>query len=366
MKIFEEGKAKIYVFENVFYNPLAKLSRDIGVAFLAEIGKLMKRKLKVCEPLAATGIRAIRYFLETNTIERITINDVLPIAYDNIMKNLELNKIEKDAQVFCKDANLLLNENAKKGSRFDFIDIDPYGSPMPFIQSATRALAHKGYLAITATDTAALCGVAIKACIRKYMAIPLRNEFMNEVGLRILIGAAIKNAAINEVALEPVLAHSTMHYMRVYLRYYVSSRKTDEILDKIGYLLYCFNCLWRDSYASIKPNFDRNCPLCGNKIEIAGPLWLGSFIDKEIARGMINFGIKEVSDLCSVLIEEDNLPPFYYNLDAISSKLKVSSPKVSTVIERLKNLGFKVSRTHFSPKGIRTNATIKEIREIMK
>ena len=366
MKIFEEGKAKIYVFENVFYNPLAKFSRDVGIAFVTEISKLMKRKLKICEPLAATGVRAVRYYLESNSIEKMTVNDIEYEAYNNILKNLEINNIKDVAEVFCKDANLLLNEKAKKGSRFDFIDIDPYGTPMPFIQSATRALAHKGYLAITATDTAALCGVATKACIRKYMSTPLRNEFMHEIGLRILIGASIRNAAINEVALEPVVAHSTMNYMRAYFRYYVSSSKTDEILEKNGYLLYCFNCLWRDFHFGLKPDFSKYCPLCNNKIEIAGPLWLGKIIDKEIVKGMINFGIREVSELCSILIEEDELPPFYYNLDAISSKLKVSSPKISSVIEKLKSLGFKASRTHFSTKGIKTNATIKEIINLIR
>lgn len=363
--MIEEGKSKLIVREGVFYNKNAKLSRDIGVVFLSVIAEIMGRKLKVCEPLSATGARGIRYALETQAVERIVLNDKQKIAYENILENVKLNNLENIAIVENKDANLLLEENAAKGKRFDFIDLDPFGSPVFFIQPAVRSLAHKGYLALAATDTAALNGVAKEACLRKYLAKPLKNEFMNETGMRILIAACIRIAAFNEVALEPVFCHATMHYMRAYFRMYVSISKLKNLLSKIGYLAYCPNCLWRGSFFELE-EIILNCPHCNHKTSIAGPLWLGEIYDEEITRRMLNKSTPEVLKLISLIRSEINKPPFYCRLDSLSSKLKVNEPKVVEFIEKLREIGYEASRTHFSSKGIKTNAPHKEILNLMK
>lgn len=359
-----EGKARLIVKERVFYNPLAKLSRDIGIAFLNAAYAELKRKLKVCEPLAATGIRGIRYAMESDAVDSVLLNDKQKEAFENIIENIKINSLESIAKAENKDANLLLEEHAFKGSRFDFIDIDPYGSPVKFIQPAIRSLAHKGYLAIAATDTAALCGVAKKACIRKYSSIPLRNEFMHETGIRILIAATIRIAAFNEVALEPLLCHSTMHYMRVYFRMYVSSSKADMMLNKIGYLAYCGNCLWRSSFIHLE-ELPKNCLFCGSKIFFAGPLWLGELIKKDFVSSA-KTDEEEAKKLLDLLIEESEMPAFHYDIDQIASKLKISGPKINSVIESLKQMGFKASKTHFARKGIRTDADIKTLYEVIR
>ncbi|MCU0373510.1 MAG: ATP-binding protein, partial [Ignavibacteria bacterium] len=41
---------------------------------------------------------------------------------------------------------------------FDYIDIDPFGSPCPFLDAAIKRLSRGGILAVTATDTSALAG----------------------------------------------------------------------------------------------------------------------------------------------------------------------------------------------------------------
>ena len=45
--------------------------------------------------------------------------------------------------------------------------VDPFGSPVPFIQSAIRGCRRKGILAITATDTAPLAGAHAPKCRRR-------------------------------------------------------------------------------------------------------------------------------------------------------------------------------------------------------
>ena len=59
-------------------------------------------------------------------------------------------------------------------------------SPVGFIDSALRSIKNGGIIACTATDTATLCGVYPKVCIRRYGAIPFHSVVMKEIGLRIL------------------------------------------------------------------------------------------------------------------------------------------------------------------------------------
>ena len=41
---------------------------------------------------------------------------------------------------------------------FDCIDLDPYGSPSIFLDSAIRSVKNGGLLLVTATDAGPLCG----------------------------------------------------------------------------------------------------------------------------------------------------------------------------------------------------------------
>jgi tRNA (guanine26-N2/guanine27-N2)-dimethyltransferase len=43
----------------------------------------------------------------------------------------------------------------------------------------------------------------------------------------------------------------------------------------------------------------------------------------------------------------------------------LAPPKNQIIIEKLKEQGFEVSRTHFKPTAIRTNASVEEVRRII-
>ncbi len=363
--MLEEGKAKIEVFNGVFYNPYARLSRDIGVSFLNAASEILSRKLNICEPLSATGIRGIRYVLECDRVQKIILNDKSEVAYENILYNIKINNLTKIYEVHNKDAIILLYEHSHKGERFDLIDIDPFGSPMKFIMPAISSIVHKGFLAVTATDTAALCGVAKRAGLRKYLANLEKTEFLHEVGIRALASAIIRIAAINEIALEPIYSHSTRHYMRIYFRVYVSTSKCDSILENIGFLFYCENCLWRGYTKGIIYKDYLICPICNNKNLIIGPIWLDKIVNKEVATLMKKFSNDYSKNLIQKLFDEAEMPPFFYEMDKITSKLKISELSLNFVIEKLRNMGYVACRTHFSNKGIKTNADIITIKNIL-
>jgi tRNA (guanine26-N2/guanine27-N2)-dimethyltransferase len=53
---------------------------------------------------------------------------------------------------------------------YQWIDLDPFGSPVQFLDAALQGLSRTGVLEITATDTAALTGSSASSQARRYGA----------------------------------------------------------------------------------------------------------------------------------------------------------------------------------------------------
>ena len=99
-----------------------------------------------------------------------------------IKKNIKKCKLN-NAFAIKRNLNSLLSD-----MRFHYIDIDPFGSPVYFVDSAMRSVYNNGIIACTATDTATLCGVYPNVCRRRYGVKPFHSNVMHETGLRILLG----------------------------------------------------------------------------------------------------------------------------------------------------------------------------------
>lgn len=325
MNIITEGKAQLKVYSGkickklpVFYNPEMKENRDISVSLLNVLG----REMEIALPLAGSGVRGIR-FLKECFGAKVYFNDINPKAYDLIKKNLELNKV--DGEVFCQDANLfLLNSDG-----FDYIDIDPFGSPNVFLDSAVKRIARNGILAVTATDTSSLAGTFVKTCLRKYWAKPLHNSLMHEMGIRILIRKVQLIGAQYEKALIPIFSHSTKHYMRVYFKCDKGKQKADAILKQHG------------------------------EFEGAGPMWLGQLWDKEIVSKMDLGSLSIIKDEAKIDVVG------FYDIHAICKKLKIKTPDMKTVFDKVIEKGYQISLTHFSRYGVRSDIEKEKFVEIL-
>lgn len=68
-----------------------------------------------------------------------------------------------------------------RDDRFDVIDLDPYGCPSIFLDSAVQAVKDGGLLLVTATDMAILCGNHSETCYTKYGAVSLRIRACHEM-----------------------------------------------------------------------------------------------------------------------------------------------------------------------------------------
>jgi tRNA (guanine26-N2/guanine27-N2)-dimethyltransferase len=353
----------------VFYNPVMKLNRDIAVLALQAYQSMSAREISVCEPLAGCGIRGVRFAMEVEGVLKIVINDINPKAVQLAQFNAERNNLVERVSVRNEDANLLLSRYAAPRKRFDFIDVDPFGSPVPYLDAAIRAIRDGGMLASTATDMAPLCGVHPKACVRKYGGKPLRTEYCHELAIRLSVGCLTMMAAKHDVAIRVLFSHSADHYIRTYALACYGARQADKSVQTMGYLLHCFACFHREAIGGMFSSLERKCPECGSKLNVAGPLWLGKLFDgdfcslmaKEVYRRRLKE--KRVLKLLSLTRNEIEAPITYYVVDEICDKFNLSIPPLIEVINELKNAGFQAVPTHFNSRGVRTDAPAKVVKE---
>lgn len=340
----------------VFYNPAMALNRDLSSLLLATRAQ---DGWTVLDGLAASGARGLRYALESGRELTVEFNDWNPVAARHIEENCRLNGVEP--HVTQRNLSPLLYESV-----WHVVDVDPFGSPAPFLDAATRAVRDQGLLGVTATDTTALAGVYPNVCQRRYLATPMHNELLHEVALRILAGAIVRQAAKHEVALTPLLAHATDHYYRVTLAARRGASRADDALSRIGHAHFCAGCAERGFSES------GACPACGGELERAGPLWTGPLVDKAAAGAMLgragDFPFADAASprLLDLLAQEAEAPGLFYDLHEMGSRARVGSPRTERVVEALRASGHAVWPVHFNNLAIRTTAPAKEILAVVR
>ena len=191
----------------VFFNEQMAFNRDISVMLLRSVG----RDLTVAAAMTATGSRAVRIANEVKGTE-VVANDYSADAIPYIEANIEMNHLEN-----CRASNMNLH-NLFTDQAFDYVDLDPFGSPVPYIQSAIRGCRKKGILAITATDTAPLAGAHAPKCRRRYQSEPVRGYMCHEGGLRILMCTLARELAKFDRGMKPLLSFYADHYLRTYVQ----------------------------------------------------------------------------------------------------------------------------------------------------
>ena len=325
---------------SVFFNEQMSFNRDVSVMFL----KAFDKQMTVADAMAATGSRSVRIANEAPKTE-VTANDISAYAIPYIEENIKINHLEN-----CKASNLnlhtLLTDNV-----FDYVDIDPFGSPMPFMHSSIIGCKRNGYLALTATDTAPLAGAHRAKCERRYQCRPLRGPMCHEAGLRILIGALAREAAKFDKGIRPMLSFSSDHYFRTFVQMRDGAGRADESLGKLIYIAYDPKTLVR-SYSS-EPD----------KEHIYGPFWGGELFDREHISNMDPSGManeRRCTKMLSLWKDEIDDIPLMYEISEISSYLKLTTPPFERFIERMNEYG-RTSKTHISPTAFKTELSLDEI-----
>lgn len=357
-----EGKTEVLVFKSKdskkgpgiknklpFYNPSMELNRDLSILVCQWLVKNSDKHLSILDGLSSSGIRGLRFANEVIGDFNVTINDWNYDAYTLIKKNNKKLKL-KNVKAINKNLNILLSEN-----KFDYIDIDPFGSPVFFIDSAMRSISNHGIIACTATDTATLCGVYPKVCLRRYSANPFHSIAMKEIGLRILLGFICREAGKYDKGIKPIISYSTDHYFRIYVQVINGTSITNDSMN---------------NFSIVKSN---KILTSKNEMVDIGPIWTGKLQNKKVLAELrtILFEKKlktknELWKLLNLLEDEADAPIFFYTTDGLASILKKSPPKMQTIFKMLQKKGYKVYRTHFSPTGFKTNAPKSDIEKVFK
>ncbi len=353
----------------VFYNPVQRTNRDTAVLALRVYQKRVGRGVDVCEPMTGTGVRGIRFVLETHAINSLVLGDLNPSALALARVNVNLNGLGERVKLRHLDANLLMALHTFPFGRFDYIDVDPFGSPTGFIDSAIRATKNHGVIALTATDMATLCGVNEGACRRKYGGSPLQGEFCHETAIRLLTSAIVRQGAIHEYGVTPLFSYYADHYVRGYYRIDKGARRVEAQLNQIGFIKYCPHCLHR---LTSMDNAPENC-LCGEKMRIGGPLWLGELSEKKYLEEMMvesdtlgQFRGTKAESILRLAFGEMGLPVGFYDIDKVCKLVSVKSISTIEVHKTIREAGFKVAPTHYGPRTLKTDATISDLTEIFK
>ena len=328
--IIEEGSAKIYAptvnlkgpgkIEGIFYNREMVFNRDTTIFLLYNL-----KIRNALDGMAATGVRGIRIIKECG-IDTV-LNDKNFEAVKIIKKNLELNEIR--GRVENRNVNALMAEE-----KFDYIDIDPFGTPVPYID---MAILSGKILGITATDTATLAG-RNRRVERRYLSnLRSPSHLAHELGVRNLLGYVARMAARFDRGIAPILSIWYKHFYRVYVRILPGTSKAKDTLKNVD---YC---------------------------EFGGPIWMGPLHEFSFL-----FQAKIPPNLPSEKVLRKYLEIWkqekfflYYHLPFLSKKLRISTPSPKVVMEKLKEKGYEAYPTQFSSQGVRTNASLQEIKNIL-
>jgi tRNA (guanine26-N2/guanine27-N2)-dimethyltransferase len=341
-----------------FYNPGMALNRDLSLLLVAAEASRKGRELDVADVLAGTGARSLRLAHEVAAPLIVHANDADPTALAALGKGAKANgvpdgrlrQVHGDAYAFLA------------ARRYDVVDIDPYGSPMPFLDAGVRATRHDGLLCITATDTGALAGTYPRVCRRRYDAHHglHAQPWRSEVGLRILAAALVRAAARFDRTATPILSVSHGHWMRVVARVEDGRKDADAALRLLA-----------DAVPDPETGTGRFVPRAHGQAlskSWAGPLWSGPLHDAATVAALIaarsTQGVaraREVDALLPILDQETRAPGFWFVTDGLQTLLG-APPRRDALLERLRAAGHVASRTHLDPQGIRTDAGLDGLR----
>jgi len=317
--------------------------RDIGVALARALSPLATGGRTGWEMTAATGVRGLRQLHESNAFASFRFTEANPEAFRVLLENVArfpgASAVKGDAR-----------EVPVQGP-FDYVDLDPYGSPAPFLETALSSVRPGGVVAITATDMMVLAGAQPAACRRRYNARPVRGRLGPEGGLRILLAEGSRTASALDRSIRPLLAYARDHYVRAYVEVR-AGRDSEPPVEEIE----------PDRWTG---------PWVGDHGPY-GPLWLGRLFDPElVGRLSTPEGAsrrEEVERFLLRLQEEVEVDrPFYFEPNILAARLHLSAPPgLRAVSEGLRSLGFRVARTHARPEGFRTDAPRDEVERVVR
>ena len=294
-----------------FLNPAMAPARTRSVLLLADALEhdwLVKpdHDLRALDALCATGVRVRRWRNEVPAEHqhrlRITANDLdaqaleeLKTAHERFPPATSVDHAFEDDRyerppkgamvnglfVMQNDARIALMEAA-----YQWVDLDPFGSPVHFLDAAIQGLSRVAFLEVTATDTAALTGSSASSQHRRYGAKGIVDSYAHDDAVRVLLGLIATTAARHDRSIEPVLALFDGHHVRVSVKVRRSREAASDVLDSMGWRVRRENGTYAFAHHPDPADVSR----------ASGPMWIGPLWDRDIAGRMTE---ERVVDVCA-------------------------------------------------------------------
>ncbi|CAG7846119.1 tRNA (guanine(26)-N(2))-dimethyltransferase; AltName: Full=tRNA 2,2-dimethylguanosine-26 methyltransferase; AltName: Full=tRNA(guanine-26,N(2)-N(2)) methyltransferase; AltName: Full=tRNA(m(2,2)G26)dimethyltransferase [Serendipita indica DSM 11827] len=261
----------------------------------------------ILEALSATGLRSIRYAKEIPQVKYVLANDLSEAACEAMRRNVQINNLgptdgdastQSPAKVRINegDACALMYSHRQPKSRVDVVDLDPYGTAAPFIDSAVQCIRDDGLLCVTCTDLAVLAsGNFPEKCYANYGGVPVRGEYCHESSLRLVLSSIATAAARYGRFITPLLSLSIDFYVRLFIRIKTSPIEVKRLSSQVATYYICTSCqayyeqplgriveepgrkasselnLFYKTH--VAPTAPQRCPECDSALHMAGPMW---------------------------------------------------------------------------------------------
>ncbi|NXO93239.1 TRM1 dimethyltransferase, partial [Certhia brachydactyla] len=314
----------------------------------------------------------VRFAREVPGLGAVVANDCSPRAVALMTRNVARNGVGELVTPRMADARMLMYQSKAEREPFDVIDLDPYGSPAPFLDAAVQAVSEGGLLCVTCTDMAVMAGNSAETCYSKYGAVSLKGKFCHEMALRIVLHSLDLRANCYQRFVVPLLSVSADFYVRVFVRVFTGQAKVKASASKQALVFHCVGCgshhlqrLGRATShgsgfkysAATGPPVGPTCEFCHHRHQVGGPVWAEPLHDPDFVEGVLaalerspgRFSTEpRLRGMLSVIAEELSDVPLYYTLDGLSSTIRSNTPSLLQLSRGWLNPLFSPSFSHFS------------------
>ncbi|KAF6143074.1 hypothetical protein GIB67_041142 [Kingdonia uniflora] len=371
-----------------FFRHESAIGRDLGV-LAAHHYKKSKGSLRVLDAMCGCGIRSLRYLVQGEA-DFVLANDANEDCNGIILSNLARGERGEGLEsgekwvVSHSDANRVMRECYLKRDLFDLIDIDSFGSDSSFFRSAFDALKFDGLIYATSTDGYSSGGHRPHHSLASYGAYVRPMPFSNEVGLRMLIGGAVRDASVLGYHVSPLFSYYSYHgpIFRVMLQ--VNRGKLPES-KHYAFISYCKLCGNSQAFSWGKLG-KMSCPCSNGEVSqslvVSGPMWTGPLHNTTYVTEMLSLAEQwgwagqgkspgtdtDLKKLLELMIDESDphLQFGYIKLDEVASRAKINSPPLKDMMSILHKEGYAASRSHICNNALKTNCPMAVIIELAK
>nr|CAB3267260.1 TRMT1-like protein [Phallusia mammillata] len=390
-------------------------SRAIALCCVKLLSDKTAGPISVLDAINAFALPGLQWVKHINKDIKVTSNVAKELQNDICGQNEDVHQME----IVAEDPHVLMHSR-----KFKFIYIEAIGSAVTYLDAALRSINHEGLLCVTSTDIAILNNKSPDTALRLYGAKFLKSEYWGEMAVRVIAANVLRAAGRWGKGVTIEMCTVTEYSVTVVFHVLRGAKHVEPCLPLVQPLSHCLNCQARAFNEDCSQTLPLNeqTPLCGcgdnntSALTQLGPMWSGSIFNPTFIQKLLDQAIdfkmsesltkifqlllidsvcckselaenallklpetstsnqdgppekKAKSDEESIVIKLDDIQPaplFYFDFQHHSVK-GGNPPKLSAVVERLRKLGHRASKTHFGPRCVRTSASLQQFNDLLK